>query len=313
MIAARKKSARFVNMRHIRRIALVVCCSFLLSSCTVRIAYSVLDNILGWQLGQYVSLKGEQKTQSKRMFKDFHAWHRRTQLPLYANYLDTLKEGMLAGDITSGYLHDESDKLQDLMDISLAKLMPGLTEVAISLDEKQIQEVVEQLEKEREEYREDYIEDSEEKIQKRRIQDLTRYIGGFFGSFTDEQEAILKNWEENLIPHEKLMLSQQLQWQEAFLEAMQDRADFDQLQRKLHALLLFRTDNWDPELQKALDVNQEQTFKMLATLFNSQTPKQKKKLENKFDQYIKDLRILASKAENSKLRTADTAKVNSAG
>jgi hypothetical protein len=36
---------------------------------------------------------------------------------------------------------------------------------------------------------------------------------------------------------------------------------------------------------------------MLATLFNSQTPKQKKQLERKFDQYIRDFTILASKAK----------------
>ncbi len=289
-----------------KRVFLILICLTLLNGCTVRIAYAVLDNILGWQLGQYVSLKGEQKALSKKTFKRFHSWHRQTQLPLYIDYLKTLKQGMIGGNISGQYLHAESDKLQELMDLSIAKLAPGLTEIAQSLNEEQIQEIVKALDEEREEYRKDYIEDSDEKVQKRRIRDITRYIGGFFGSFTEDQKQTLKNWEESLTPHEELMLDQQLTWQADFLHAMSLRTNASLLEEKIHSLMLFRTDNWNPELQKVLDVNQDLTFSMLAKLFNSQTPKQKKKLEKKFDQYINDLSILARKAGKSQISNTQT-------
>jgi len=283
-------------MLRLKQAFLLFACLILLSGCTVRVAYGMLDTLLNWQLGKYVSLKGNQKKVAKNTFEAFHTWHRATQLTLYAEYLKNLKTGMLAGNITGDFLHKESDKLQDLLDESVAYLVPGLTQIASSLSDEQIEEVVENLVNERDEYREDYIDDDDVKIQKRRINDLTRYVGGFFGAFTEEQEALLKNWESNLVPHEQLMMTQQIIWQNEFIDAMNYQDDLAELQKRIHALMLVRTDNWDPELQRVLDINQRATFDMLATLFNSQTPKQRKKLEKKFDQYINDLTILAAKA-----------------
>ena len=263
-------------IRTLKRSALVLFCLLVLSGCTIRIAYAMLDTLMSWQLGQYVSLHGEQKKLSKKRFKEFHDWHRNTQLTLYAQYLEELKRGMLAGNITGRYLHSESDKLQVLLDQSIEYLVPGLTDVAISLSDEQIQEIVAKLGKEREEYKTDYLDADDKKVQKRRIRDITRYIGGFFGTFSDEQKQLLRQWEENLIPHEALMIHQQNLWQQEFLEAMANRSNRLALEKKVHSLMLVSTDNWDPELQSVLDINQAQTFEMLANLFNSQSPKQKK-------------------------------------
>jgi len=283
---------------HIRfkLLVLALACVFLMTGCTVRVAYGMLDTIMGWQLGQYVTLKGEEKKFMKHTFDEFHDWHRSTQLSLYIDYLKQLKQGMITKPITAEYLHAESDKLQDLLDSSVGYLVPGLTQVAMGLNNEQIEEVVKNLEKERVEYREDYIDATDKKIQKRRINDITRYIGGFFGSFTDEQKQALIKWETNLVPHEELMIKQQEIWQQEFLNAMTFQDSQAELQTRIQALMLVRTDNWDPELQRVLDLNQRATFEMLAELFNSQTPKQRKKLERKFDQYINDFTILAAKA-----------------
>lgn len=288
---------RYFTVPTIKRIALIFVCLTFLSGCTVRIAYAILDDLLMWQLGQYVSLKGEQKKQTKQQIKAFHRWHRKTQLPLYIDYLTELKKGMVAGNITGTYLHQESDKLQDLLDISINQIIPTLTDIAVSLDEKQIQQVLNQLRKEQKEYREDYLDASDEAVQKRRINDVTRYISGFFGPFTDQQKTMLQDWEESLTPHEALMIEQQKEWEKAFLHSMDFRDNRPELEKRIRTVLAFRTDNWDPELQKVLDKNQALTFNMLADLFNSQTPKQRQKLEKKFDQYIRDLEILASKAK----------------
>jgi len=255
---------------HIRfkLLVLALACVFLMTGCTVRVAYGMLDTIMGWQLGQYVTLKGEEKKFMKHTFDEFHDWHRSTQLSLYIDYLKQLKQGMITKPITAEYLHAESDKLQDLLDSSVGYLVPGLTQVAMGLNNEQI----------------------------RRINDITRYIGGFFGSFTDEQKQALIKWETNLVPHEELMIKQQEIWQQEFLNAMTFQDSQAELQTRIQALMLVRTDNWDPELQRVLDLNQRATFEMLAELFNSQTPKQRKKLERKFDQYINDFTILAAKA-----------------
>lgn len=280
-------------------------CMLLLNSCTIKISYRFLDNILGWQISQYVDLKGQQKKEASAALDAFHDWHRETQLPLYVNYLENLKVGMLTSRITATYLHEESNKLQDLLDLSMTQILPSVTSVAATLNEAQIQQVTEKLKKDREEYRRDYIEAPDKKIQKRRIRDLTRYIGGFFGKFNKEQKQRLIAWEESLSAHEELMIDQQKQWEVDFLTAMKFQSDKVELQQRLRNLMLYRTDNWEPELQRRLDRNQSQTFEMLAELFNSQSEKQRQKMEKKFDSYIGDLNDLIKHRDSKPSKNAD--------
>lgn len=283
----------------IARTTLAMFLLFTLSSCTIKLTYKFLDNILGWQISQYVTLVGTQKKQANAALDTFHDWHRQTQLSLYAAYLEELKTGLLQKPVTPDYLHTESNKLQDMLDVSMNQLLPDIAHIAATLNEEQIQEVVQNLEKDRAEYQEDYIDAKPKDVQKRRIRDITRYIGGFFGKFTEEQEARLTSWEDSLEKHEVLMMSQQQDWEADFLAAMQYQNNLPVLQDKLRALMLYRTDNWDEELQRKLDINQDLTFEMLADLFNSQTPKQEKKMERKFDQYIEDLKQLARKSSDN--------------
>lgn len=277
------------------QIGLFILSFIALTSCTVKLSYGFLDNLMSWKLGQYVKLDAEQKKFAKTAIDDFHRWHRETQLCSYATYLESLRDGMLAGPVTAEYLHIESNKLQDMIDVSMEKLLPDLTKLAATFSEQQIAQVVSELKKNREEYRDDYVDADSKHIQKERIKDITRYIGGFFGRFSDQQKQRLIEWEESLSPHEELMLKQQEQWQADFLTAMQYQDKPDELQARLRNLMLYRTDNWDKELQQRLDINQDLTFAMLADLFNSQSDKQKDKLRRKFDQYISDLNDLASK------------------
>ena len=281
--------------RSLAKIFTLALCTALLSSCSIKLTYSFLDNLMGWQLGRYVSLNGEQKKVAKAVFKDFHGWHRETQLTPYARYLTQVKQTILAGDITPEYLHAESNSLQLMLDDSLEYLLPGLTDVATLLTDEQILEVQKNLGKERKKYRKEYVDDSPEKIKKRRIRSITRIIGPFFGGFTKQQEQRLSDWENNFLDYEELMLVQQENWEARFMVAMEFREAPGKMQPHLRELMLYRIDNWDPELQKRLDINQIATFEMLADLFNSQTPKQQKKLAKKFDQYIGDFRSITEK------------------
>ncbi|WP_096087399.1 DUF6279 family lipoprotein [Agaribacterium haliotis] len=275
------------------KFTLLALCLFL-SSCSVKLSYQFLDEALGWQLGRYVDLNSQQNKQAKAFIDEFHSWHRQTQLPLYADYLEQLKHGLNDQQVTAAYLHKESDVMQDMLDASMLRLLPGLTDVAMGLSDEQVNEVVEKLTKERKEYKEDYVDDSPEDISKRRLRDLKRYFEPFFGRFSKEQKQLFADWEAELEPYESYMLVQQLNWQKAFLQAMSLRSDRDALQASLKQLMLYRTDNWDAELQRRLDYNQEMTFEMLAKLFNSRSEKQRQRLARKFDQYAKDLRELAA-------------------
>lgn len=277
----------------IAMIGLIITC---IAGCSVKIGYGFLDTYIVWKIEQYISLDDSQEKHIKKAVDDFHAWHQSTQLTLYANYLETLKFGLQNPPVSGQFLHDESDKLQVLLDHSFEYLLPDLAQLASTLTQTQLQELHKNLEKERKDYRKKNIDVSAAKLKKRRIKDVTRYLNPFFGRYTDEQNTLLSDWEAALIPFEHLMPEQQRQLEKYFIETMEFQKNPDTLIPRLRGLAFYRTDNWNKELKTKLDLNQEATFVMLAKLFNSQTPKQQLKLERKFDSTIKDLRELAAKA-----------------
>jgi hypothetical protein len=177
----------------------------------------------------------------------------------------------------------------------MEKLLPGFVEISLSLSDQQIQEISEKLAKERQKYKEDYIDDKPSKIQARRIDNITGYVGRFFGSFNDQQQAMLVAWEENLVPYEAALLVQQKTLEENFLQSLRNGASKEDIELALRALMFYRSDDWEPELRKAIQANKYASYALMAKLFMSRTQKQKDKTNQKLDGYIEDLRALQNK------------------
>ena len=53
----------------------------------VRLGYSQLDTIAGWMAHDYFDLEATQREAFRQRFERLHAWHRREQLPEYAQFL----------------------------------------------------------------------------------------------------------------------------------------------------------------------------------------------------------------------------------
>ena len=242
-----------------------------------------------WQVGQYVTLNKEQKSKAKQHIKTFHAWHRETQLSLYVDFLKNLKPNLATDTIDPVYLDKESDKLQDLIDSAMAELLPGFVEIATTLDQEQIRELRQNLEKERQKYRDDYIDDKPENIQERRIDNIGNTVGRFFGSFNDEQKSRLKNWEQNLVSYESALLVQQEKLEENFLKSLETPNEPEKIEAAIRAMMIYRSDDWEPDLRNAIQQNKKLTYNMLAELFMSRTDKQKARTSKKIDGYVADL------------------------
>lgn len=279
-----------------QRLILLVTCLFLLNGCATKLAYNFLDWATLWYIESYVNLDSEQKNYTKNYLDKFHHWHRTTQLPHYALYLEGLQIRLGTKKMTGEMVHSETDTLQVFLDNSLNYLTPMFIELAATFTDEQAQELLENLAKDRKKYRKDYIDVSKEKLYKKRIEDLSDPLnmGGISG-FNASQKALLQQWNESLVPFELLTLKQQEIWANELEQALSHRNDRPALEKTLRKLLFVHTDHWDKELEKRMDTNQHHTYDMLAQLLNSLTPTQGKKMNNKLDSFIKDFRELAIK------------------
>lgn len=280
-----------------KKLAVLLICLFCLTSCSVKLAYKFLDFAMGWQLKRYVSLEGEQKDFAENKIDEFHAWHRRTQLPLYAAYIDTVLNYIQNENVDGEWIHGETDKVQLMLDDSVNFLKPSIIELAAGFSDEQVAEVMERFEKNREKFYKKYVDVSDQKRRDKQEDELKDSIGPFFGRLTDEQEAMIETWLDALKSYEALALKQQEVWSEKLQQALAQRENREALTQGLEQVMFYRTDDWDPELEAILDHNQEISYRLLADLYNSQTSKQREKTLKKLRDYRDDFLELAAEAE----------------
>lgn len=265
----------------------------LLAGCTTKIAYHYLDFAMVWTIEKYVGLTSPQKTQLEDDLEAFHIWHRTTQLPLYADYLDGLKARLNQGTVTPTQMHAEVDQLQVYLDGSLAKLMPSIVTLAASLSDEQVDELLDSIAKDREKYRKEYVDVSEEALHKARVDELKSHLNLAIRRFTSEQKDSMFVWSQDLVPYESMTLRQQEIWGEELAEVLAQRADRAALDKGLRKLFFVHTDHWDPKLEAIVDQNQTKTYHFLANLLNSLSAKQQQRLNDRLDRYSEDFREMA--------------------
>jgi Family of unknown function (DUF6279) len=275
------------------RLIIIFLTFFLLGGCTTKVAYNFLDWALAWKVQRLVNLDGELQQQAKTAIREFHLWHRQTQLPQYATYLDELKVRLNADSpLTAEDIHAETDKVQLLLDQSLTFSLPYAVELLGQLDQADTNELLKSITEERDEYIEEYVDISLKKQIKKRNQEFIDYFKQWLGAPEQSQKTKIETWANTVEPYEEATAKQQLLWETRLREVMKHRQNPKTLEQGLSELMFYRTDNWDAQLQGIMDRNQQRTYNLLADLLNHLTTKQRQHLNKKLTDLAQTFREL---------------------
>jgi len=260
-------------------------CLLTITSCSNKIAYNYLDWAVMWQVNKYVDLNTQQKQEAKRAINTFHAWHKTTQLPKYAQFFKRAKP-ILLNNPTASQLHAFTDDMQIFIDDALIQLIPTIISITQTLDEKQVSQILKKVDKDNKKYKKKYVDISEKKLLKARQKQLDKYLKKLIGDLTREQKAWLTQWSIDLADYEGLMLQQQYQFRNDYQNILRTRKDTDKTTAGIKSLMLYKSDDWTTELRQKIDINQAQSFALLEKIFENLTEKQTKEMENTLDKYI---------------------------
>ncbi len=290
--------------RTLSKACLILFSTLLLSACSsTKMAYELLDWVAMWKIDRMVDLKSGEREQVKEEIRRLHDWHRKTQLPRYADYLEQLqarlRTDIASGSVTGPQIHAETDRVQLMLDDVLGQVLPVAAEVIAGLDDEQIAGMLDNIAEERQEYVEEYVEPDMAERRKKNINELKDNLKLFIGRLTSKQEDWVEDWSKQLLPYAELSAAQQLLWQEHLNKYLIMRQNKALLEEGLNDLMLYRTDNWHPELEKAMDANQALTYDLLARILNNLTPKQEQHLFQRLQGFIDDFRALAAKGQQA--------------
>ncbi len=299
---------------------LLVTCT-LLSSCSVRFVYNQADLLVPWYIKSYIQLNEGQSHFVKKRLNYHLRWHRRTQLPEYADLLlratpvifearheprhnpATPPEASQPTDnlpsrLTNQHLLTLKTLQQEMTQLShrlSERIAPDLAELFLTASEAQRLDIYERFEKDNQRYREKYLDTDNETQKALAYEEMRPHIERWIGSMTADQTAYLKTWSERTIPIHQHILTYRIRWQQRFKDLLNwHHTEHAEIKADLIELFARPNQGWHPDHQAILTHNQTVTLQLLAEIQHSLTKKQRRKASKKAHKLAKSFKRLAS-------------------
>lgn len=264
----------------------------LLSGCAVKFIYNQLDWLIPWYLDDYVSLNSSQEKLFQERLQSYLDWHRKQQLPVYADFLD-----WVAMSSENGLSLKEIDELQarieDLSAQLFARLAPALQDSFADLSDEQVTELFANLEQENEDYVEQFIETPEHKQRRKRVREVRKFIERWTGTLDEEQMKLIQLWSQDYALMGAEFMQSRVAWQQRLRYIMQRRDERSYLEQALHEIFSTRRRIRTQEYEKKLRENENLLKQLYLQLDKSLTQKQRSRMISKLKNYAADFRELS--------------------
>jgi len=266
---------------------------------SVRFAYNQGDTLLYWWLDAYVDLDSEQKGPVKEDIDELITWHRKTQLKDYSQLLATAQQQLAAGNVTQADLKTHYREIKSRTELLAYKALPELADLALSVKPEQIANIEQKFNKNNETFRKKFVKIDNEQKQKLRYKKSMEQFELWFGSFSSEQEAVLRRASDMRPLNNEIWLEERVIRQRRIIavlrEIQQKKLNKDATMAVLHKLLEEIFSRFDaPERKAFFDSYIDGTINLVHTAVKISTPAQKAHAQKRMQGWIDDFKVLAS-------------------
>jgi len=173
-------------------VIIVLTFASLVAGCSaVRLGYANGDNLVYWWMDRYVGFSDEQRPWVKDEIARFFDWHRRTQLPDYAQVLARTSEN-LERPVSPEQVQQEFLLIRERAARIVEHALPALTTLALSLSPQQIDNIERRFANNNDKARKEHRGRSPVESQQARFDKVMKQAEYWFGSFSSEQRARIR-------------------------------------------------------------------------------------------------------------------------
>lgn len=266
---------------------------FMVGGCAVKFVYNQLDWAIPWYLSDYISLDGSQEDAFDQRLEAYLRWHRTTQLPEYAVFLEKVADDLESGmkETSIRYVQDESSRLGRVL---LERLVPDMVMLFQDASDEQVDALFEKFAEDNEEYKEKYIEPPEQEQRNRRARETAKYVERWTGRLRSEQKDLIREGTEKYALMGAEFLQARLAWQAEFRRILAMRSDKEAFGRALTHLLLNEAFGQTAAFQRKFEHNQQLLVSLYLRLDKTLTERQRDKAVEKLRSYAEDFYELAA-------------------
>lgn len=280
---------------------LVIIClfAFMTASCSlVRLGYNYGENLSYWWLDSYVDFDASQKIWFKERLANWFAWHRKTQLKDYANLL-TQEQKRVQHQVTQAELLTEYEGFRARAIVLVDKALPDLADLALSLQPAQIEHIQKKFASNNETYRKDYLRGGIAQRQQFRFKKVMEQAEYWFGSFSPEQETLIRKASDARPLNNELRMAVRLQLQQGLIQLLK-KIQTEKPSREAAARMLKEYSNnliehyGGVEHQVFFDASRDDMANLVMVIINCTTPKQKQHAVKRLQQWIDNFNVLST-------------------
>ena len=265
---------------------------------SLRLAYNNGDTVLYWWLNAYVDLDRDQKGWVREDIDKLFDWHRKTQLK---DYVEILRKGQkqVQGNPTQADLMADYSEIKSRTQSLLLKAAPDLADLARSLKPEQIAQMEKKFKSNNDDYRKKFLTGDQEKRQQLRYKKSMEQFELWFGSFSSEQEALIRKASDARPLDNEIWLDERSRRQRNVLALVQ-KVQNEKLGKEatvalINTLINDSFDRLEHSDRKAFfDAFENSTAQMILTVIKIATPAQKTHAVKRMQGWIDDFNSLAA-------------------
>ena len=275
-------------LRLLKALLIAIGFALALAACSrIDLAYRNLDRLVPWSLDDYLAMNSEQKALLDDRLREHLAWHCKTQLPGYLDWLDRIR-GMVADDqVTDQALQQRTREAREAIGRVAEEITPSATELLRGMSDAQVAEMREAFREDISERQKKYVDTPLAKQIARRTERMEKRLTPWFGELTAVQKQRVQAWSQALGDQNREWIANRAHWQQQLLLAMNQRNDAS-FEPRLATLLQRKESLWTPEYRAAYQNTEQQARSLLVDLVQQSTPQQRRFLEEKLSKVRTD-------------------------
>ncbi len=267
----------------------------LLAGCSaVQTGYNNAPTLLYWWLDGYIDFEDAQARPVRESLDALHAWHRRQELPAYAEWLGRLQQqagATVTPEQVCSHLAQVRVHLQHLGEQSA----DGLARLAPSVQPEQLRHLARQFEKHNQKWREEWLDGSPAELLERRLERTVERYEDFYGSLSEAQKTLLRQRLTASSFDARLAWAERLRRQQDMLQVLQEHRNGERpahVKAEMLALVQRSLTPPEPAARAQFERMLQEGCQSIAALHNSASEAQRRRLGEKLRGYEADLQAL---------------------
>jgi hypothetical protein len=277
-------------VRLVRILTVFALAAFLCGCSTVRFAYENADAYVRWKAGNYLDVQGDDAEELDDRIDEFHAWHRKNELPKYAKLAQEASrrfaDGLSRQDLVWGY-----DSLRVQARESLRKAAELAAPLLDRLSPEQMAQIERRIAEENRQFYRNHLRGSERERRRKRAKNAVDRLEDWVGKLSQAQIARVREYAVGAPLTDELRDRDRRRLQREVMAIVRAR----EAQKRLPE----RIANWErgrePAFVAALETWRDQYFAMLVDIDRSLTQEQRARAMSQLRRYAEDFEALAAR------------------